>query len=305
MESHVPIRIGTLRVGEMTGFPVYLQMTNKFVKYFNHDLAIEGDRLEKLKSKGVKKLYIESADEEKYLKFLDRAFEALDKSDVKPEEKAQVARDGLVTITENSKEQVKTEAGYKQMGGQMGRLISFFTSPASPVGQILSQAGVSGDKFEHSANVAMLSIKIANELKITDSKQLLNLGMAALLHDIGLETSELKPVSDMTPEELTEYQKHPTIGRDILNSKSYIDPAVLNLVYEHEEYGDGLGFPEKKHIKKMSLLNQILNLANSYDLFCKFKKMNPTDAGMEYMKTMVGAFDLEHIKVLLKVVKKS
>lgn len=99
--------------------------------------------------------------------------------------------------------------------------------------------------------------------------------------------------------DLKRFLTHSAEGVGLLATKPYITPRVLALVADHEEFGEGRGYPEKKWITRLSLPSQILNLANAFDTFCMANKMEPKQALDPFFEKNADFFDLDHMNVLV------
>ncbi len=101
------------------------------------------------------------------------------------------------------------------------------------------------DAITHGAIVSTLAVMIAKKLNVSE-EQCRNVGIAAMLHDIGkLRLSEHlhKDRSEaMVVEKMKYVRMHASFGRDILRNQGY-DEDICRMVYEHHENYDGSGYP--------------------------------------------------------------
>jgi HD-GYP domain-containing protein (c-di-GMP phosphodiesterase class II) len=117
----------------------------------------------------------------------------------------------------------------------------------------------------HTAKTSILAIALGMQMKLPPHK-LIELGMAALLHEIGM--IRLPPQLYMSNRLLTSEEKraitaHPIIGFKILKSFSF--PVSVSLtVLEHHEHMDGTGYPQHLAGERISLPARILAVAGSY-----------------------------------------
>jgi response regulator RpfG family c-di-GMP phosphodiesterase len=96
----------------------------------------------------------------------------------------------------------------------------------------------------HIERVYLLSQAIVEELGWTE-EQLGDLKIGALLHDIGkigVPDSILNKPGRLTDEESLVMKQHPTIGVKIVESISFLKPALPYILYHHERH-DGNGYP--------------------------------------------------------------
>jgi HD-GYP domain-containing protein (c-di-GMP phosphodiesterase class II) len=304
--SYIPIRLGTLRPWQAVNFDVFIKISDRHIHYIKKSDPFDGDRITSLKTKGVKKLFIPIESETDYLTYLDAGLDQLKDSKVTLADRADIARDSVMTSAENAAKNIQTETGFLQSEGQIGKILDFLTSENGAIKQILSTSGVAADVFHHTTHVVTLSLSLASKVGIYDSKILMNLGMAALLHDIGKEGIDLDnsiPRENMTPDQLKIYQKHPEAALMKTQDKPYINGKILELIMNHEEIGEGNGFPKKKRLKTLSVAQQVLNLCNEYDRVCTVNKVPPLEAIKQFYLDKMGLFELSHLTKLQEIIK--
>jgi HD-GYP domain-containing protein (c-di-GMP phosphodiesterase class II) len=118
----------------------------------------------------------------------------------------------------------------------------------------------------HAVKSTIISIIIGSYLKLPNHR-LIELGVAALLHEIGM--IKLPPQVYLSkralqPQERKAILTHPVLGYNIL--KSFDFPLTVNLAaLEHHERENGAGYPQKLTGDKISLYAKIIAVACSYE----------------------------------------
>jgi len=120
--------------------------------------------------------------------------------------------------------------------------------------------------ISHSVNVAILSVAIGDTLKLPSHK-LIELGMAGLLHELGM--FKLPDTFQNANRPLTEAEKralsaHPLLGYRALRELGF-PPNVTLAVLEHHEKEDGKGYPQGLTGDKIAMSAKILAVASAYD----------------------------------------
>lgn len=127
----------------------------------------------------------------------------------------------------------------------------------------LRAGGIGG----HARRVAELAHKLALQLQLSPEATQ-DVVLAALLHDIGkigLADDLLnKPVSSLTPEEMSEVRRHPQIAQAALMPLEKLRNAA-NLIRSHHEQVDGHGYPDGLTGSNIPLGSRILQVANDFD----------------------------------------
>ena len=124
-----------------------------------------------------------------------------------------------------------------------------------------------GDFLGHSVNVAFMALLIGQSLQYDDSK-LKNLGMGALLHDIGvvsLPVSLLNRRRNFTIEEKLLYEQHPVLGYHAVRDSWEISPQARGIILSHHERSDGSGYPRRLLRGDIHEFSRIVGLADCFE----------------------------------------
>lgn len=127
-----------------------------------------------------------------------------------------------------------------------------------------------GDKAgNHAINVALISMLMGRGFGLS-SDEMVDLGVGAMLHDIGkLDLPERIRHRDdhFTPTELDYYRRHVALG--VTQGKRMgLATGALLIIAQHHEQADGEGFPMQLNIDRMTALARIVALVNRYDGLC-------------------------------------
>ncbi|HCM41109.1 MAG TPA: hypothetical protein DIS93_14175 [Bdellovibrionales bacterium] len=304
--NFLPVRIGTLRPGDIVNFNIFILIADKYVHYIRTSDPFEPERIERLRAKGVKKLYIPDDSESAYLAYLDTGLSQLKNDQISVQERSSLVSSAMVTESENALHNMQTESGYKKTEERVSKVVDFLTSESGALKNILASTGTALDNYQHSANVTSMALGIAARLGVSQTRDIMDLGIAGLLHDSAL--TKMGFAADfkwdkLAGEDLKKYHEHPVASAHQLAGKPYINREILELIANHEEIGEGAGFPGKKRLSTMPLKQQVLNLCNNFEHYCSAKGLLPLDAAKSFLNEKIGLFDLEHIKILTSVLK--
>ena len=99
--------------------------------------------------------------------------------------------------------------------------------------------------------------------------QLLELGLGALLHDIGklrVPNDVLNKPDRLTAQEFRLIRLHPVHGRNLLGKSDHqAAQAVLDIAYSHHERNDGRGYPRGLKGSDLSLYSRMVAIVDVYD----------------------------------------
>ncbi|MEO8805126.1 MAG: HD domain-containing phosphohydrolase [Burkholderiaceae bacterium] len=134
--------------------------------------------------------------------------------------------------------------------------------------RLLSDAA--GDKASaHALNVTIISLLMGRSFGL-DADDMLELGMGAMLHDIGkiLLPERMRHRDDtFSPSEARLYEEHVAHGVTLGRKMGLTDGAML-VIAQHHEHADGSGFPLRLNADRMTAAARIVSLVNRYDNLC-------------------------------------
>jgi putative nucleotidyltransferase with HDIG domain len=124
--------------------------------------------------------------------------------------------------------------------------------------------------YLHSLNVAKLSVMLGEKLGF-DSEMLIDLGWAALLHDIGklkVPLDILNKLKSFSAEELSVMQSHPVESLTAFSELEQIDLGKLrrlSAAFEHHQRFDLKGYPNVDRKLGLHPYSRIVAIADSFD----------------------------------------
>lgn len=124
--------------------------------------------------------------------------------------------------------------------------------------------------YAHCVNVSILSVAMGHYLGLS-RPALANLGVAALLHDIGkitIPSEVLRKPGRLDPDEWQLMERHPLEGLKIVSRApglSDLTPDLLNVTFQHHLTYDGGGYPKFEPRRSFSTVARIVGVADCYD----------------------------------------
>ncbi len=157
--------------------------------------------------------------------------------------------------------------------------------------------------FSHAVNVAVLTI-IQGEALGLDRQTLNDLGIAALLHDVGkLKVPEeiLKKPGKLTSEEFALIKLHPANGAKILMKTSGISKLAYVVTFEHHIKYDLSGYPVVSREKgELNLGSMLVRISDTYDAMRSNRSYAKEVPPEKTIKEMEEASGKEFEPVLLR-----
>ena len=160
--------------------------------------------------------------------------------------------------------------------------------------------------FSHSVNVCVLSLIVGMKLGL-DQLKLRDLGVGALLHDIGkvlIPEEILKKPFELTPEEFKLIKEHTVLGYDIIKSDPNVRATSAYIVLSHHERFDGSGYPRQIKGENIHMFARIVAIADVYDALSSdrvYRNKFKTYEVIEYLNTVaVNGFDRDILEQFVK-----
>ncbi|MGR8931149.1 MAG: HD-GYP domain-containing protein [Gammaproteobacteria bacterium] len=120
---------------------------------------------------------------------------------------------------------------------------------------------------QHSMNVCVMSILLGRELKFS-VKQLNDLGICGLLHDVGkmkVPLEVLNKPGNLNDRELAIMRQHTLHGRNVLMSARNLFPGAVDVAYSHHERIKGGGYPRGVDSAAISDFTKVVAVVDAYD----------------------------------------
>lgn len=193
-----------------------------------------------------------------------------------------------------------------QIGEPVNRIIDELVYNKNVMVNMEDVRSIDSYTFSHSVNVCVLSIITGINLGYNQLK-LKELGMGALLHDIGktkVSQDIIKKPGSLSPEEFEEMKKHTVYGHEILKPYPEIGYTARFIVLAHHERFDGTGYPLGIKGKEIHDFARIVAVADVYDALTSdrvYRRRIGRDQAIGYIASMEGKhFDREIIKAFLR-----
>jgi len=159
---------------------------------------------------------------------------------------------------------------------------------------IISYMGVEKEEYDflitHSINSTIIALIGGIQLKL-DKSQLRHLGMAGLLHDIGMLKIPkviLNKKGKLNDEEYNLIKSHPITAFKEMNRAGIFNQVVLDAVLQHQEQFDGNGYPRKLKGDKIGLYARILAIADSFEAQISPRAYRESTTSYMAMKTVLA-----------------
>jgi PAS domain S-box-containing protein len=160
----------------------------------------------------------------------------------------------------------------------------------------------------HTQRVTELTLKLARTMNVDEAK-LIHIHRGALLHDIGklgVPDSILFKPGKLTKKEMEIMRRHPIYAHEMLNSITYLRPAI-DIPYCHHEKWDGTGYPRGLKGEEIPLAARLFAVVDVWDALCStryYRAAWPARKTRQYLLNQSGKhFDPRLVDAFLDLIQ--
>ena len=159
--------------------------------------------------------------------------------------------------------------------------------------------------FKHSVDVATMSMVLAKQQGLSQ-KQIYEIGVAGLLHDIGktkISLDILNKPARLTDEEFAVMKQHPVFGYRMIKDRDEFSNEICMAVLQHHEKMNSKGYPVGFPSDKITQYARILTITDIYDALVTerpYKSAFSQREAVEMIMSMTGELDLTAMKSFLE-----
>lgn len=307
-QDYTAIRVSTLRGDLKIPFDAYVKIAGKYILYLRKGDSFEGKRLNKLKEKKLRSMFIPQNSFQSYRSYMTENIErAYDPVPPRPiEARIEVIQGAQQAAAEDLMEYPDAKEFYNVAKIASQRYVDFILSEKESVRAVLQMDNLDGSVSQHGVSVSTIALAMAEKMNLTQAHPMNLMVVGSLIHDIEHFHSGLpiaQPVGELSPEQKEIYLTHPEAGALRLKNAGFYDQMVVDIVAQHEEHIDGSGYPKKLRDKNLDPMSMIVAAANSFDRYITFEKQTVKDALRNILIKKVGLHTLEHLKALQEALK--
>ncbi len=144
----------------------------------------------------------------------------------------------------------------------------------------------------HTQRVTSMTVRLARRMEVP-AHDLVHIQRGALLHDIGkvgVPDSILNKPGPLEPDELAVMQNHPVYAERMLDSISFLQPALAIPAYHHERW-DGSGYPAGLAGESIPIAARIFAVVDVFDAMTSdrpYRTAIPVQEVRRYLRQQAG-----------------
>lgn len=308
-QKFIPIIMDSIRVDSVLDFDLYINVNSNLVLYRSKDLPFTERTRQKLVENKVNKLYITSENRSQYQKYIERNLSKI------------ISDPGIIDVKkasiiyETSTELVKDVLSNPTLGENIKRsadlvenTVNYILKGQEAFHSLMKITSFDYYTYTHSVNVCTFSIALAQQMGFHDQEFLNELGIGALLHDVGkskISDRILNKRSSLNSIEFEIMKKHPKWGSDLMtDAEENIPSASLYPILQHHERGDRSGYPNSLALNEMHIFSKIVAIADSFDAMTTervYQRAMDTFPALKIMFSLKSAYDDKAMKAFVEL----
>jgi putative nucleotidyltransferase with HDIG domain len=289
-----PAPLATLRPNLGADFDLFLRVRvpgrYRYILFKSREYDLTREQRQHLQDREVTTLYITEEDLHKYFGYVDRAVSKVLTSEVTPpSEKSQILYETTTSLMQHMFERPDSPIILQTNQKMVAHTIDFLASDPRMLRSFVSMFAYDYSLYQHSVNVATISIALAFKLGFAAGSELNQLGYGFLFHDIGkscLSTGIVRKPGPLTPHEMMEMQSHPQQGMTLMQDREHIEPSALDIILHHHEKISGRGYPHNLSGNEITLPMRISSVADIFDALTSHRSYKRALSGFESLKLM-------------------
>lgn len=292
-----------LRTLDKTRVDLFLQHDDNesHVLYRDAGYPLSEDRALGLAEKCQDALYVRTRDYVEFSKDLVGSLEgALEADSLPATERYELLQCAVSLEVEQSLRMVSCEnyvAQTKKIGRQIVGLVSENNVLPADLYEIVRH---DHHTFVHVTNVAGYVTLLAKELGYRDVKELEQIAVGGLLHDLGkrkIPASILNKTEALEPGEWEIIRQHPQTGYEELCKRDNIEQGQLMMAYQHHEHLNGNGYPVGITAEEIHPWAKMLAVVDVFDALTgerPYRSPASCEETLEFLNSKAGTqFDKE------------
>jgi HD-GYP domain-containing protein (c-di-GMP phosphodiesterase class II) len=308
VDTYSSIPTSNIRRDTSADFNLYMRSKdNKYILYRGANTTITEAHKETLNENGVKRLYIQGEDQQKYLHYVEKHMSSILSSSAPVEEKASILYQSTNQLIQDVMDKPDLGENIERVDQLVDTTINDFMDDERNLLKMIYVMAFDYTLYTHSVNVTVFGLALGRQLKLSQ-EDLHCLGMGLMLHDVGkiqVPPEVLFKAGPLTDDEWNVMRQHPTMGEMLLTPSGKVNQRSMNIVRGHHEKTSGKGYPDGLTIEKIDPLAKIAAIADVFDALTTervYKDAILTFPALKIMMNeMAGSFDQDYLRKFIQM----
>lgn len=298
-EPYVGLRLHLIRPDSIPSVSFYVKRGKRYRIFREQREGFSAFEIQSLLDSGIDKVYLDRHDSASIRQYLETFLvTSTPQQQVSMEAQVGLMRSAAVRLTEELFQDPSPENIRKGMKAVSG-FVNVLVRDPKAFYYLIRLSSHDPYTYQHSVGVGLNAIALGKRLKLASDQDLVDLGIAGLLHDIGKTRVRPEVINKPGPldkEEWDEMRQHSTWGYELLKDNRDVSQRAKLAVLHHHEENSGGGYPHGLTDNQISVFAKIVTIADIFNALT-------TDRTYSKAKTPFEAFKLIQTAMMHKVDK--
>ena len=270
-DEFMPVPLSTLQADTATGFDLYLRVEAdaQYTLYRDKNLPFTNELKRRLVDNGVEELYLPLSQQKEYVRYVESVVGAvMEDNAVDATERTRIYYDAAEHILRDIFEEASPEDTVPRCEKLVWAAVSFISREQYSYKCFLKITGLDYSTYAHAVNAFLYAIHLGQATGMDDLDDIAELGLSALLMDIG--KSEIDPTilyqsGPLDEEQWVQMTQHPRLGHQMAQRLGVTNERVLDVILHHHEKLDGSGYPHGLRGDEIRPFTRIATICDIFD----------------------------------------
>jgi HD-GYP domain-containing protein (c-di-GMP phosphodiesterase class II) len=297
--KYSPIVLDSIIPKDFPKVELYVRHDKGFTLYKPQDTELTEENLERLRESGTEFVYINSADGDLVQAYIEKNLDKILSSEAVPQlSKNLIFSHVVIDCINEVFKNPKKAAAFRKCRTILKRF-SFKFEDREELTNFFSKLERNYEKYlvTHTTQVTILSMFLYEKLFKVARNEVIEVGVGAMLHDIGMLqiASNITEKTDALSE--TEYHRvklHPRYGYDTLCEVWMTERIPLDIALSHHERHDGSGYPRglsDQSIPRHAMLVSICDIYCALTMNRPYRSASTPEEALKTLKSEKKYFD--------------
>jgi len=306
-QKFIEIDLELLRIDTILGFDLFLQGDHGYILYRSRNVPFNERVRQNLLYHGVKILFMPVSDMGKYEVYIENNLSnIISDPHIRPEVKYQLLYETSTNIAKELIADPNSIANIKRSSKAIENMVDLYLKDDGGLRIIIEMMPEDYRLYTHSTNVATLSVAVGKSLGVLSKSDLNELGLGALLHDIGksqVPSEILNKPGPLTTEEFEEVKQHVRYGCYLVENNPLVPKQAILPILSHHERLSGTGYPAGKKQGQIPLFGLITGVADSFDAMTSNRVYQKAMTPVQAMEILLGDFNSYDRHIVMEMMK--
>lgn len=288
-EPYVAVKVHLIRPDTVPEINLYIKRGVSFRLFRSGDQEFSALELQAIIDSGIDRVYILRDDAPNMRDYLETFLTTPPHNQTIPME-AQVGllRSHAVSLTAEIFRDPSPQSIRKGMK-VVGNFVNVLIRDPSAFYYLINLSSHDPYTYQHSVGVGLNSIALIKKLGYSGESELMDAGVAGLLHDIGktrVDPAIINKPGKLDEREWAEMSQHSKWSYDIVKDNPDINERIRLAMRHHHEDMDGNGYPDRLPGNQISLYAKVVSLADIFNALTTDRTYSKAKSPFEALRLM-------------------